>query len=140
MNKNTLKAFNHDEIEKYQNKYKKEIENNYGESNAYKESVKKTSKYSKEDWKAITEEANNIYEDLAKVMDKTPDNEEAQIIIERWRNHITNNYYNCTIDIFRGLALMYVADERFIQNIDKHKVGLTKFMSSAMEIYCDERI
>ena len=140
MNKNNLKAFNHDEIEKYQNKYKKEIENNYGESNAYKESVKKTSKYSKEDWKAITEEANNIYEDLAKVMDKTPDNEEAQIIIERWRNHITNNYYNCTIDIFRGLALMYVADERFIQNIDKHKVGLTKFMSSAMEIYCDERI
>ena len=46
--------------------------------------------------------------ELAKLMDKDPADEKVQEIIQKWRNHITNNFYNCTIEIFRGLALMYV--------------------------------
>ena len=82
-------------------------------------------------------EASVIYEELANLMDKEPSDEKVQKLIEKWRNHISTNFYNCTIEIFRGLALMYVGDERFTKNIDKYKDGLAQFMSDAMNIYCD---
>ena len=137
MNKNSFKAFDYEEVKKHQEKYKEETEKRYGKSDAYKESHEKTSKYTKNDWENITEEANEIYEELAKLMDKDPSDEKVQELIERKRNHITTYYYNCTIEIFRGLALMYVADERFTKNIDKYGEGLAQFLSDAMNIYCD---
>ena len=137
MSKNNFKAFDYEEVKKHQEKYKEETEKRYGNSNAYKESQEKTSKYSKNDWERIMGEASIIYEELAKLMDKEPSDEKVQVLIEKWRNHITTNFYNCTIEIFRGLALMYVADERFTKNIDKYKEGLAQFMSDAKNIYCD---
>jgi len=137
MNKNNFKAFNYEDVKKHQEKYKEEVEKRYGKSDAYKESQEKTSKYSKNDWENIMEEVSVIYEELSKLMDKDPSDEKVQALIEKWRNHITTNFYNCTIEIFRGLALMYVGDERFTKNIDKYGEGLAQFMSDAMNIYCD---
>ncbi len=31
----------------------------------------------------------------------------------------TLHYYDCTLEIFKGLGQLYVADERFTKNIDK---------------------
>ena len=137
MSKNNFKAFDYEEVKKHQEKYKEEVEKRYGNSDAYKESKEKTSKYSKNDWENIIGEAGVIYEELAKLMDKEPSDEKVQELIEKWRNHISTNFYNCSIEIFRGLALMYVGDERFTKNIDKYGDGLAQFMSDAMNIYCD---
>ena len=137
MSKNNFKAFGYEYVKKHQEKYKEETEKRYGKSDAYRESQGKTSKYSKNDWENIMQEAGAIYEELYKLMDKDPSDEKVQELIEKWRNHITTNFYNCTIEIFRGLALMYVGDERFTKNIDKYGEGLAKFMSDAMNIYCD---
>lgn len=70
-------------------------------------------------------------------MDKSPVDEEVQIVIGKWRNHISENFYDCTIEIFRGLGIMYVADERFTKNIDKYKSGLAQFLSDGINVYCD---
>ena len=137
MSKDNFKAFGYEEVKKHQEKYKEETEKRYGKSDAYRESQGKTSKYSKNDWENIMQEAGAIYEELYKLMDKDPSDEKVQELIEKWRNHITTNFYNCTIEIFRCLALMYVGDERFTKNIDKYGEGLAKFMSDAMNIYCD---
>ena len=137
MSKNNFKVFDYEEVKKHQEKYKEETKKRYGKSDAYRESQGKTSKYSKNDWENIMQEAGAIYEELYKLMDKDPSDEKVQELIEKWRNHITTNFYNCTIEIFRGLALMYVGDERFTKNIDKYGEGLAKFMSDAMNIYCD---
>ena len=139
MSKNNFKAFNYKEVKKHQEKYKEETEKRYGNSDSYKESQEKTSKYSKNDWENIMEEASVIYEELSKLMDKDPSDEKVQELIEKWRNHITTNFYNCTVEIFRGLAFMYVGDERFTKNIDKYGEGLAQFMSDAMIIYCNNK-
>ncbi len=136
MNKNNFKAF---DCEKHQEKYKEETEKRYGNTSAYKESQEKTSKYNKNDWNNIMKEAGVIYEELSKLMDKAPGDKSVQELIEKWRNHITTNFYDCNIKIFRGLALMYVADERFTKNIDTYGEGLAQFMSDAMNIYCDNQ-
>lgn len=137
MSKKDFKAFNYEEIKKHEEKYKEEVKERYGKTSAYKESKEKTSKYSKGEWENIMGEAAEIYEGLAALMDENPSNEKVQELVGKWRSHISKNYYDCTLEIFRGLALMYVADERFTENIDKYGEGLAQFLSEAMNIYCD---
>ncbi len=115
----------------------KKLKKKYGHSDAYKESAKKTSSYSQDQWKAILENGNMLFTKLATLMDKGPADSDVQETIGAYRQYITDSFYTCTPEIFRGLGEMYVADERFTKNIDKHGEGLAAFMKEAMGIYCD---
>ncbi len=138
MDKNEMfSAFDMEEIEKHKQKYAEETRQKYGNSQAYKESQEKTSKYTKDDWAKVMGKGGEIFQKIANYMDKPPSAPEVQSAIEEWRQHITESFYNCTPEIFRGLSAMYISDERFTENIDKTKPGLAKFLSSAMRIYCD---
>ena len=53
------------------------------------------------------------------------------------QKHITENYYTCTKEILHGLGQMYVADERFKNNIDKHADGTAAYVSEAIAYYCN---
>lgn len=132
----SFKEFDMTEINEAQEKYKAEVEERWGSSEAYAESVKKTAKYSKEDWAKITVEAEDIYKALVANMDKLPESTETQALIEQWQEHITKYYYKCTKEILAGLGQMYVADKRFKKNIDKYGQGLADYMSKAIKIYC----
>lgn len=66
----------------------------------------------------------------------TPDSAESQSLVEMLRDYITENYYQCTNRIPEGLGQMYVADERFRNNIDKHTDDTAAFICKAIEIYC----
>ena len=50
--------------------------------------------------------------------------------------HPHANYYHCTKEILAGLGQMYVADERFQNNIDKHGNGTAAFIRDAIQVYC----
>ncbi|MEG2983575.1 MAG: MerR family transcriptional regulator [Peptostreptococcaceae bacterium] len=138
MSKKNFEGFNYDQIKSHKEKYDEETKKRYGDSNAYKEFKRKTASYVKGDWENISKEANHIYLQLSKLMDKDPGDKEVQKLVQNWRDHITNNFYDCKIEIFRGLSLMYVADERFAKNIDAYGEGLAQFLSDAMNIYCDK--
>lgn len=135
--KEIFKVFDMAEIEKHKAKYAEEVRQKYGNTDAYRESEKKTSKYSKDDWTRITADSDRIHNKLAAMMEKGPEDQRVQAAIGEWRQHITDNFYNCTPEIFRGLGDLYAADERFTANIDKFKPGLAAFMREAMHIYCD---
>lgn len=135
--KEMFKPFDMSDIEKHQEKYAEETRQKYGHTDTYKESQAKTAKYTKDDWSRIMAEAGGIYQKLAALMDRSPADPEVQAVIAEWRAHITNNFYHCTPEIFRGLGDLYVADERFTANIDSVKPGLAAFMREAMHLYCD---
>ncbi|AOR23385.1 MerR family transcriptional regulator [Clostridium taeniosporum] len=138
MNKKEMfNGFDISEIENYKSKYAKEVKEKYGNSEVYKESERKTSKYTKEDWNNIMASGNLIFEKLSKLMDKSKESAEVQDVIEEWRRYITNNFYNCTPEIFRSLGQIYIYDERFTDFINKTKPGLAKFFSEAIKVYCD---
>lgn len=42
-----------------------------------------------------------------------------------------------SLDAFKGLGQIYVADERFTKNVDQFGEGLAKFMCDAMAVYAD---
>lgn len=138
MSKNDMfKAFDMADIEKHQKEYAEEARNKYGNSEAYKESEKKTSQYTKDDWARIITRGNEIYAKIASLMEKGAADPAVQEAIGEWRQHITENFYNCSLEIFRGLGDLYVDDDRFTININKVHPGLAQFLKEVMHYYCD---
>ena len=133
--KDMFEGFDMTEIEEHQKKYAKEAEEKYGDT--YRESAEKTSKYDQNDWARISSKTDDIYKRIYDRMEFGPEDQQVQQAVGEWRKLITDNFYNCTIEIFRGLADMYVYDERFTKNINKHGEGLAEFLKDAMHIYCD---
>lgn len=129
-----MSAFNNSEFEKYKN----EAKERWGETEAYREHAEKTEGYSKDKWSALAEGMDEIFAELAVCMrnGSEPHSSEAQNLVGRLQSHITENYYTCTKEILAGLGQMYVFDERFRNNIDKHADGTAEFVSEAIKVYC----
>ncbi len=132
-----FEGFDMAEIEKHKEKYAEETKQKYGNSDAYKESSRRTAKYTKEDWAGITAKGDEIYKRLADLMDRAPEDSDVQQAIAEKRQHITDSFYNCTPEIFRGLGELYVSDERFTANIDRYRQGLSEFLRKAINVYCN---
>ena len=129
-----VKAFDNSEFEKY----KAEAKEKWGKTDAYKEHAERTKNYSKQKWNDLAEGMDHIMAEFAVCMRKakTPDSAEVQNLVKMLQDHISENYYLCTNQILAGLGQMYVADERFKSNIDKHADGTAEFICEAIEIYC----
>ena len=93
--------------------------------------------YGKDKWSSLAAEMDIIFGEFAVCMKNgtAPDGEETQSLVRRLQNHITENYYHCTGEILTGLGQMYVADERFKNNIDQHADGTAAYVSEAIAHY-----
>lgn len=118
--------------------YDLEIKQSFGNTDAYKEYEQKTANYSKDKWQMVNDGLMAVFTRFAecKKNGNTADSDEAQALVKELQNYITENYYTCTKEILVGLGQMYVADDRFKTNIDKHSEGTADFVSKAIEIYC----
>lgn len=129
-----MSAFDNTEFETY----KAEVKEIWGKTEAYNEYIKKTKGYSKNKFNAIGEGVENIFKEFADCMNcgLSPDSTDAQALVEKLQGYITENFYTCTNEILISLGQMYVADERFKNNIDKHSDGTAEFISNAINYYC----
>ena len=118
--------------------HKAQAQEKWGQTAAYKEYETKTKGYSKEKWNDLAVGMDGIMAEFALCMKKgeAPESAEAQNLVKGLQNHITENYYFCTKEILAGLGQMYVADERFKNNIDKHAEGTAAFVCKAIQSYC----
>ena len=134
----TMTAFDNREYEEKRSQYAKEAKEKWGGTAAYKESAEKTKDYSKEKWNEITSAMEDIMAEFAECNKNgsAADSEEAQALVRKWQGFITASYYTCTNEILAGLGEMYVADERFQANIDRHGNGTAEFMREAIRCYC----
>ena len=133
---NVMKAFDNKEFETY----KAEAQQRWGNTDAYREHAQKTKGYSKDKFSALAADMDLIFGEFALCMKNgaVPEGQEAQELVKKLQDHITENYYTCTKPILSGLGQMYVADERFQNNIDKHGDGTAEFVSEAIARYCEE--
>lgn len=134
----SFQEFDTREIEEARKKYAKEARERWGNTEAYRESERRTSGYQEAEWKALCGEMNDIFREFAECVraGEAPDGSRAAKLVERWQNHITENYYECTTEILEGLGKMYVEDGRFKENIDRAGEGTAAFMSRAIESFC----
>ena len=120
------------------NQYVNEVKEKWGKTEAYNEYTQKTKDYSKEKFNAMGEGMDNIIEEFAQCMNSGAnfDSTDSQNLVKKLQDYITENFYTCTNEILCGLGQMYVADERFKNNIDKHSLGTAEFVSEAIKVYC----
>ncbi len=129
-----MKAFDNSEFEKY----KDEAKERWGSTDAYKEHKEKTKGYSKGDFDTLGKGMNMIMGEFSLCVknDMSPGSDDAQALVKKLQDYITENFYTCTKEILSGLGQMYVADERFRNNIDRHADGTAQFISEAIALYC----
>ena len=121
-------------------RYAAEAKEKWGQTAAYKEHEEKTKNYSKGKWNSLAEEMDAVMAEFSLCMKSgaAPDSAEAQALAKALQDHISANYYLCTKEILAGLGQMYVADERFRANIDKHGDGTAAFIRDTIAAYCAE--
>ena len=110
-----------------------EAEQRWGGTDAYQQSQRRVSNYTKEDWLKIKAEHGEVAATLTAHFESgaAPDSEEAMAAAEAHRRHISRWYYDCSPEIHRGLGEMYVSDERFRANYDALAPGLSEFIRDA---------
>ena len=118
------------------NQFENEVTEKWGQTQAFKEYEKKHYAKSRQD--ALAAEMDRIMADFAACREKgeRPDSVKTQSLVKKLQDYITENYYHCTNEILAGLGQMYVKDERFKNNIDKHANGTAAFICEAINIYC----
>ena len=116
--------------------FEKEAKERWGQTQAYREYEAK--QHSGQAQAALAAEMERIMAAFALCMKKgeAADSGEAQSLVKTLQDYITENYYRCTDGILAGLGQMYVADERFMSNIDRHATGTAAFICEAIAAYC----
>ena len=114
--------------------YAEDARRQWGKSEAFAESEKRTRRYTPDDWKALKAEQAALYSDAYSALKagKAPSDAAVMDIAERHRMSIDRWFYPCSCAMHRGLASMYESDDRFRQSIDKHGEGLTSFLAEAI--------
>ena len=115
--------------------YAKEAEQLWGKTPEYAESVKKTSGYSESKFDSLKAETDAIFAEFGDCAKRCePSSEEAQALLRRWQAFITKNYYKCSDEMLKNLALMYTQDERFKAYIDGFGEGSADFIMRCAEL------
>jgi DNA-binding transcriptional MerR regulator len=117
-----------------------EAEQRWGDTDAYRESARRTSAYSKDDWLRIRSEADAITRAFATAMQggHPAHSAEALAAARAHRAHIAKTYYALTLQMHRGLAEMYVADDRFMRTYDDVAPGLAQYVHDAIVLAAEQ--
>ncbi len=117
-------------------RYKDEAKKLWGDTEAFKESEKRTSQRSGKENSDVNAGLMRIFERFGKIKNCAPSSDEAKSLTAELKQYITDNFYNCTNEILAGLGQMYVEDSRFSANIDRSGgTGTAEFVSKAIEEY-----
>jgi DNA-binding transcriptional MerR regulator len=115
-------------------RYAEEVEERWGDTDAYWQSAERTSSYTKEDWIRIKAEQQAIDDRLAAALAAglPATSTEAMAAAEEHRQHISRYFYDVSSQAHVGLAEMYIADPRFTENYERTAPGLAQYVHDAI--------
>lgn len=131
--KTDFKAFDTTKIDEYAEQAKA----SWGNTPQWKEYEQKK-KEAKEDFNAVGEKMmHDIFGEFGKFKAKDPTSKEAQDIVKKLQDFITEHFYTCTNEVLSGLGKMYAGGGEFTANIDAvGGLGTAEFANQAIEVYC----
>jgi DNA-binding transcriptional MerR regulator len=121
--------FSKEEMERYT----EEAREKWGKTEAFKQSEARVKKMGKEGLKRVLEESGKITVEIAECLKSG-----APATSEKTQKLITKHYaglrafYEPNLELYQGLAEMYVVDDRFKQNYEKVAKGLAEYMRDGM--------
>jgi hypothetical protein len=114
--------------------FENEVQERWGDTEAYRQSKSKTTKYSKEDFEAakVDQEAATELFVYAFGNSLPIDSPKAQEAVIAHRDAITKWFYECSIEMQKNLAVMYIEDPRFKEYYDGRVRGLAQYVHDAI--------
>ena len=136
--KDLFSAFNYEKMMEEQKQYEAEVEERWGNTEAYRISRQRTAGYSKEDWERINAVQMQNLKELAQLFQAGVPHDDSKVLAVVARNlqFINDNFYPCSLEIFSGLGNMYVSDERFTVFYDRVAPGLAAYYNEAIQHFC----
>ena len=128
-----FKAFDRSKLDEY-SRQAKEL---YGNTPEYGEMEEKQKNRTAEDEKILADRFMILFKEAGEIKNMDPASAEAQTLVQRIQEYITDNFYTCTNKILSGLGKMYSGGGDFTANIDSYGgEGTAIFVANAIEIYC----
>ena len=128
-----FKAFDTSKLEEYA----AEAKERWGNTGEYKAAEKKRGSQSKDEQAASDHALMAVFVEFGKLLGGDPASADALALAKKLQDTISANYYPCSKEILASLGQMYIADERFLKNIDRFGgVGTAEFASQAIRNYC----
>jgi DNA-binding transcriptional MerR regulator len=129
-------AFKDPDVAQYQD----EVKERWGNTDAYKQSMERVSKMTKKDMDELKKKSNEFMNKLGEVMASgaAVDSDEMQTLVAAAYKGI-QVFYDCSIEMFRGLGEMYVQDPRFTKTYDSVRPGLAVYYRDAIRVFCDKQ-
>jgi len=118
-------------------RWKQEVKQQY-DPKLVKQSQQRLHKMTKEEWEKVKAEGSEITVGISKLMDKPVSDIEVQKLVAAYHTYM-HHFYDCTLDIFRGLGDLYVQNPEFTAFYEKISPGLACYMRDAMHYYCDHQ-
>lgn len=117
--------------------YAAQAKASWGQTPAYKEYEEKAKGRTREEDKKIYQGMIDIFAEFGAIRKSDPASGEAQALVKKLQNYITEHMYTCTNEILSGLGKMYAGGGDFTKNIDSFGgEGTAEFASKAIEYYC----
>ena len=129
----TFDAFDTRKIDEYAAQAKA----SWGTTPAYKEYEEKSKGRTKEEDINIGKGMMDIFAEFGTIRNTDPASEEAQTLVKKLQDYITEHFYTCTKEILSSLGKMYGGGGDFTASIDNYGgEGTAVFDHQAIEIYC----
>ncbi len=114
--------------------YEEEVRERWGHTEAYRESARRTAGYGEREWTQIRAEADAVVADFARLLagGQPADGDEAQLVAERHRQHMTHWFCEVAPQTHRNLAELYIADDRYAASYEQVAPGLAQYVHDAV--------
>jgi DNA-binding transcriptional MerR regulator len=112
-----------------------EVEERWGDTEAYAESQRRTRGYRKDDWRRVRAEGEDVERRFAAALagGVPADSATAMDLAEEHRQQLSRNFYDCPPEMHAGLGRMYVDDERFTVHYEQIAPGLARYVGTAVQ-------
>ena len=109
----------------------------WGETAEYREFENRSLGRTREEEKTLGEQLMAIFAEMGACRSGDPASEEAQALVVKLRDFISEHYYTCTKPVLAGLGEMYADGGEFTANIDRAGgEGTAAFAREAIRVFC----
>lgn len=118
-----------------EDEYLGEVEQRWGDTDAYAQSAKRVAKYGKAEWEQINRDNAAVEARIRELMDAgvDPHAEAAMDAAEAQRQHIQRWFYDMTHEFHVQKSYLYVEDPRFRAGIEKNtRPGAAEWLAEAI--------
>lgn len=111
-----------------------EARRRWGDTETYRESERRTSKYTQKDFEAAKKDQETATEMFVQAFGNSlpVQSEHTQNAVRAHREAITKWFYPCSVQMQKNLALMYLEDSRFKEYYEGRVRGLAQYVHDSI--------